>query len=199
MRYLAIFGKNRYPRFLAESRNVLDDRLSTLICQPSTSVESTGSHISSLKLDTVAGDAGPPSIVAVFRNENEFTEESCNSSFTLLFSFFFFFCHRYVKISFEQKRGSSSTRVELNENPRISLRFTTVRSFFLHVGHDIVLEIAFIQRSKESVREREIQAQQEKQKVREISIDRTSGKINCTRNLFDPTLISSVLVRSRLL
>lgn len=40
-----------------------------------------------------------------------------------------------------------------------------------------------------------------KQKVREISIDRTSGKINCTRNLsaFDPTLISSVLVRSRLL
>lgn len=109
MRYLAIFGKNRYPRFLAESRNVLDDRLSTLICQPSTSVESTGSHISSLKLDTVAGDAGPPSIVAVFRNENEFTEESCNSSLTLLFSFFFFFfCHRYVKLSFEQKRESSS-------------------------------------------------------------------------------------------
>lgn len=58
VRYLSIFGKNRYPRFLAESRNVLDDRLSTLICQPSTSVESTGSHISSLKLDTVAGDAG---------------------------------------------------------------------------------------------------------------------------------------------
>lgn len=127
MRYLAIFGKNRYPRFLAESRNVLDDRLSTLICQPSTSVESTGSHISSLKLDTVAGDAGPPSIVAVFRNENEFTEESCNSSFTLLF---FIFCHCYVKISFGQKRGSSSTRVELNENrefPYVSRRY--VRSF----------------------------------------------------------------------
>lgn len=67
MRYLSIFGKNRYPRFLAESRNVLDDRLSTLMCQPSTSVESTGSHISSLKLDTVAGDAGAAPIVAIFQ------------------------------------------------------------------------------------------------------------------------------------
>lgn len=72
VRYLSIFGKNRYPRFLAESRNVLDDRLSTLICQPSTSVESTGSHISSLKLDTVAGDAWAACTVASFCNENEF-------------------------------------------------------------------------------------------------------------------------------
>ena len=43
-------------------------------------MESTGSHISSLKLDTVAGDAGPDSIVAVFRNENEFTDEPFHPS-----------------------------------------------------------------------------------------------------------------------
>ena len=73
MRYLSILGKKRYPRFLAESRNVLDDRLSTLICQPSTSVESTGSHISSLKLDRVADDAEAASILAIICNQNEFT------------------------------------------------------------------------------------------------------------------------------
>lgn len=47
--YLSIFGKKRYPRFLAESRIVRDDRLSTLTCQSSTSVERTASQTFSLK------------------------------------------------------------------------------------------------------------------------------------------------------
>lgn len=75
MRYLSIFGKNRYPRFLAESRIVLDDRLSTLICHPSTSVERTGSHTFSLKLDTVAGDGGVRFILSSFMQKGMNTEE----------------------------------------------------------------------------------------------------------------------------
>lgn len=192
MRYLAIFGKNRYPRFLAESRNVLDDRLSTLICQPSTSVESTGSHISSLKLDTVAGDAGPPSIVAVFRNENEFTKESCNSSFTLLFSF------AVVTLKFLSNKNENHRRRESN--------LTRIANFLtFHDGTFVLFACRPRYRPRDRVysaieRERAWKRDTSttgKQKVREISIDRTSGKINLSA--FDPTLISSVLVRSRLL
>lgn len=95
MRYLSILGKKRYPRFLAESRNVLDDRLSTLICQPSTSVESTGSHISSLKLDRVADDAEAASILAIICNQNEFT--------AILFSYPFPPPHPPFPVSFQQE------------------------------------------------------------------------------------------------